>query len=224
MAQAGIHGIVGMAIRKWKPNREWLMLGIVLGNLLPDADNLVLAIATVTGLATEGLHRTFTHSLFTVIAIAIAFYIVARATTCPRWGNLGLGLGIGVLMHILLDLLVWFNGVALLWPIPLWVNLLHRFTPPEWWSKLMLPAEFLCFALFFALLDVTARKRGTDGGFLRTLRVWTVVQGILLVVFTVLVYTMEKGFIIPYGTLYLLSLGLAFGVTIRMRETVESDD
>jgi hypothetical protein len=85
----------------------------------------------------------------------------------------------------------------------------------------MLPAEFLCFALFFVLLDVTARKRDTDGGFLRTLRVLTVVQGMLFVVFTVLVYTMEKGFMIPYGALYLLSLGLAFGVTIRMLETVE---
>jgi hypothetical protein len=38
----------------------------------------------------------------------------------------------------------------------------------------------------------------------------------------VLVYTMEKGFMVPFGALYLLSLGLAFGVTIRMRETVEA--
>jgi hypothetical protein len=35
MAQAGVHGIVGMAVRKWTPNREWFMLGIFLGNLLP---------------------------------------------------------------------------------------------------------------------------------------------------------------------------------------------
>ena len=48
------------------------------------------------------------------------------------------------------------------------------------------------------------------------------VQGVLFVVFTALVYTMEKGFMIPYGALYLLSLGLALGVTIRMRETVEA--
>ncbi|NIO68483.1 MAG: hypothetical protein GTN71_05405 [Anaerolineae bacterium] len=193
-----------------------------LATLWPDADNLAVAVATVAKLPTEGLHRTFTHSLFTVAAVVIAFYIVAWATKRPRWGNLGLGLGIGILMHILLDLLVWFNGVEILWPIPSWVNLWSNVTPPEWWSKLMLPAEFLCFALFFVLLDVTARKRGTDGGFLRTLRVWTVVQGVLFVVFTVLVYTMEAGFMIPYGALYLLSLGLAFGVTIRMRETVEA--
>lgn len=222
MAQAGIHSMVGMAVRKWTPDRKWLMLGIVLGSPLPDADNLAVAVATVTGRPTEGLHRTFTHSLFTIVAIVAAFTIVARVTKRSRWSNLGLGLGIGVLMHILLDLLVWFDGVEILWPIPSWVNLWRNVTPPEWWSKLMMPAEFLFFALFFVLLDVTARKRNTDGDFLRPLRVWTVMQGLLFVVFTVLVYTMEKGFMTPYGALYLLSLGLAFGVTIRMRETVEA--
>ena len=125
-------------------------------------------------------------------------------------------------MHILLDLLIWFNGVEILWPIPSWVNLWSDVSPPQWWSQLMMPAEFLFFALFFVLLDVTARKRGTDGGFLRTLRVWTVMQGVLFVVFTVWVYTTEKGFMVPFGALYLLSLGLAFAVTIRMRETVEA--
>lgn len=112
--------------------------------------------------------------------------------------------------------------MEILWPIPSWVNLWTNVTPPEWWSKLMMPAEFLFFALFFVLLDVTARKRGTDGGFLRPLRVWTGVQGVLFVAFTVLVYTMEKGFMTPFGAFYLLSLGLAFGVTLRMRETVEA--
>ena len=55
MAQAGIHGLVGVAVRKWSPAREWLVLGIVLGNLLPDADNLAVAVATVTGGTSEGL-------------------------------------------------------------------------------------------------------------------------------------------------------------------------
>jgi len=222
MAQAGIHSMVGMAVRKWTPRREWLMLGIVLGNPLPDADNLAVAIATITGQPTEGLHRTFTHSLFAVAAIIIAFYLVALVTKKPRWGNLGLGLGIGVLMHILLDLLIWFNGVEILWPIPSWVNLWSNVAPPEWWDKLMMPTEFLFFALFFALLGARARRQGTDGGFLRMLRVWTVLQSVLFIVFTVLVYALEKGFMIPFGALYLLSLGLTFGVTIRMRETIEA--
>jgi len=199
------------------------MLGIVLGNLLPDADNLAVAVATITRSTTEGLHRTFTHSLFTVAAIIIVFYVVALAARRPRWGNLGLGLGIGVLMHIVLDLLVWFGGVDILWPIPSWVNLWSNTTPPpEWWSKLMMPVEFLFFALLLVWLEMRARKAGTDGRYLRALRVWWVVQGILFAVFTVLVYTMEKGFKVPFGALYLLSLGLVFGVIIRMRSTVEA--
>lgn len=222
MAQAGIHSIVGMAVRKWTPARKWLMLGIVLGNLFPDADNIAVAIATLTGGSTEGLHRTFTHSLFFVAAIVIIFYGVAWISKRSDWGNLGLGLGIGVLMHILLDLFIWFNGVEILWPLPSWINLWPNVAPPEWWDKLMMPIENLFFALFFILLASTAKKRNTDSDYLSKLRIWTWVQGILFVVFMVMVYTMESGFMTIFGAVYLLSLGLAFGITIRMRETVEA--
>ena len=222
MAQAGIHSMVGMAVRKWTPDREWLMLGIVIGNLTPDADNLAVAVATVAGLPTEGLHRTFTHSLFTVAAIILAFAVAGWITGRPRWSNLGLGLGIGILMHILLDLLVWFNGVQVLWPLDSWVNLWEGVTPPEWWSKLMMPVEFLFLALYFVVLAGTARRQGTDGDYRRTLRGWTAVQAVLFVVFLVLVYLMPGGFMIPFGALYLVSLGIALGVTIRMRGTIEA--
>ena len=222
MAQAGIHSMVGMAIRKWTPDRKWLMLGIVLGNLFPDADNLAVAVATVMGKSTEGLHRTFTHSLFFVAAIILIFYGVAWMSKRSEWGNLGLGLGVGVLMHILLDLLIWFNGVEILWPLPSWVNLWTNVTPPEWWDKLMMPVENLFFVLFFLLLASTARKRNTDSDYLPKLRVWTWVQGVLFIAFMVMVYTMESGFLTIFGAVYLLSLGLVFGITIRMRETVEA--
>lgn len=222
MAQAGIHSLVGMAIRKWTPARKWLMLGIVLGNLFPDADNLAVAVATVMGKSTEGLHRTFTHSLFFVAAIILIFYGVAWMSKRSEWGNLGLGLGIGVLMHILLDLLIWFNGVEVLWPLPSWVNLWTNVTPPEWWNKLMMPVENLFFVLFLLLLASTARKRNTDSDYLSKLRVWTWVQGVLFLAFMVMVYTMESGFLTIFGAVYLLSLGLVFGITIRMRETVEA--
>ena len=222
MAQAGIHGLIGTAVRKLTPVRTWLMLGIVLGNLLPDADNLAVAVATVLKLPTEGLHRTFTHSLFTVVAVMVVFYLIGVLVKQPRWGYLGVGLGVGILMHILLDLLLWFNGVEILWPIPSWVNLWGSYTPPVWFDKLMMSTEFLFFALFFVGLAGIAHRRSTDQEYLGKLRIWTWIQAALFVVFTVLVYVVQKGFMTPYGAVYLLSLALAIGVTIRMRKTVEA--
>lgn len=222
MAQAGIHSVIGVAVRKWAPKAEWLVLGILLGNLFPDTDNLAVAIATVAKLPTEGLHRTFTHSLFTITAILAIFYIISALTKKSRWNALGIGLGIGVLMHILLDLLVWYNGVDILWPIPSWVNLWSGYTPPEWFDKLMLPAEYLFLALYFLLLYFMALKNNTDQSYQKPLRAWIIIQAVLFVVFTALVYMMSKGFTIINGAVYLLSLFLAIGVTIRMRKTIEA--
>ncbi len=218
MAQAGIHGLVGVAVRKWAPQREWLILGIVLGNILPDADNLAVAVATLTGGSTDGLHRTFTHSLFFVAGIIIVFEVLGRAIGRPRWRNLGWGLGIGVIMHVLLDLLIWFNGVEILWPIPSWINLWEGVTPAKWWSDLMMPAEFLFFALFFLSLRAFTQRAGQEPG---SLNFWIGIQCLLFVVFTVLVYRMDSGFMTLYGALYLLSLGLAWALTIRAQKVLE---
>jgi membrane-bound metal-dependent hydrolase YbcI (DUF457 family) len=222
MAQAGIHGLVSLAAKKWTPGKEWLVLGIVLGGLLPDADNLLVAVATVAKLPTEGIHRTFTHSLFTILFVMAVFYLVSLVTRQSRWRYLGWGLGIGILLHILLDLIIWFNGVAILWPIPSWINFWQNAAVPAWFDKLMQPVEFLCFALFLYALGTAARKARTDTEYLPTLRIWTIIQAVLLVIFTVLVFTMSKGFMTIYGVSYLVSLGVVTGITIRMRNTIET--
>ena len=222
MAQAGIHGMVAGAVRKYVPGKEWLMLGIVLGNIFPDMDNIAVAVATVAKLPTHGLHRTFTHSVFTILFVMVVFYLVAVFTKKPRWSNFGIGFGIGILMHILLDLVVWFNGVEILWPISSWLNFWEGFQVPDWLGKFLMPAEFLCFGLFFLMLASIARKHKTDVGYQPRLRVWMIVQFLLFAVFTIMVYSMDSGFMTIYGAVYLLSLFLAFGVVIRMQDTVEA--
>jgi membrane-bound metal-dependent hydrolase YbcI (DUF457 family) len=222
MAQAGIHALVGQAVRKWGPRTEWLMLGLVLGNIFPDFDNIAVAVATVAKLPTEGLHRTFTHSLFTVLVLGALFWGIGRIKNESRWGNFGLGFGIGILMHILLDLLIWFNGVEILWPIPSWINLWQGIRPPGWFDTLMNPVEFLVIALFFWTLERLAHKHQTDVEFLGKLRVWIMVFGVLFVIFTPLAYMMQKGFMTVFGAVYLVMLGVATGLILRMRKTIEA--
>ena len=221
MAQAGIHALLGAGVSKWIAKSEWILLGVILGNLLPDADNLAVAVATLAGGETDGLHRTFTHSLFTVGLVVLVFYFLSWITKKARWGNLGLGLGLGILMHIMIDLLVWFDGVEIFWPLPSWVNLWENATPPEWWSNLMMPMEFLFMAFFLVLLSSWSRKTGTDQDYLPKLRLWIFILVALFVVFTILVYVLEAGFMMPFGAVYLLTLGLVIGVVLRMRATIE---
>ena len=91
MAQAGIHGLAGLFVKRWTPERRWLLLGIVLGNLAPDLDNVAVAVATLTGGDTEGLHRTFTHSLFTVAAIICVGIRRGVADKTAAMGQFGAG-------------------------------------------------------------------------------------------------------------------------------------
>lgn len=222
MPQAGLHGLTGMAVGKFAGKREWLLMGIILGTMLPDTDNVAVAVATVANRDPHGLHRTFTHSVFFVIAIVLVFYLLGQALKQPRWSNLGLGLGIGVTMHILLDLLGWFNGVYVFWPIDYELNLWRNAQPPAWFMTLMDPAEMLMFAIYLYALGVWARKYGTNMDFQPKLFNWMIFELVLFLLFTPLAYVMDSGFLTIVGVLYIFSLFMVFFVTIRMRDTVEA--
>jgi hypothetical protein len=150
------------------------------------------------------------------------FYLIGQWKKDERWANLGLGLGVGMLLHSLLDLILWFNGVALFWPLPIWVNLWANTTPPAWFMKFMDPAEFLFVGLYLWAMGTWARKASTDSEFMKTHRAWLILEAALFVIFTPLAYLMTKGFLTIFGAFYLFSIFMAFFVTIRMRKTVEA--
>jgi membrane-bound metal-dependent hydrolase YbcI (DUF457 family) len=222
MAQVGIHALLGTAVRKWLPKPQWLVLGVLLGSIFPDMDNIAVAVATLSKQSTQGLHRTFTHSFFAILLFVLVFWLIGQVTKQQRWTNFGLGFGLGILLHILLDLLIWFNGVAILWPLPLWLNFWEGVSPPDWFDRFMNPAEMLALLAFFILLYRLAGKQSTDADFLPALKIWIIVEAGLFVIFTPLAYIMQKGFLSLFGVGYLFSLFLAFGVIIRMRKTVEA--
>jgi membrane-bound metal-dependent hydrolase YbcI (DUF457 family) len=222
MAQAGMHGMVGMAVRKMTGRKEWLLLGILLGSVIPDMDNVGVAVATVAKLPTEGIHRTMTHSIFFAIAVAVVFYIIGQAKKTERWSNLGFGLGLGILLHSLLDFVLWFNGLEFFWPLGGEINFWANSTPPEWFMKFMDPAEFLFFGLYLWALGTWARKFNTNAEFLKTHRIWMILEFALFAIFTPLVYLMTKGYLTIFGAFYLFSIFMVFFVTIRMRKTVEA--
>ena len=225
MPQNGIHAIVGVVSRKWMPKREWLFLGVVLGNMFPDLDIFAVAYATLAKLPDpDSYHRTFTHSIFTILVMMLLFYLIAAITKDERWKSFGLGFGLGILMHILVDLVLWFNGVELLWPIRYELNFWSWFVMPAWLKILLDTGEFLAFGLYFLLLNSLARRYGTDAAQQGSSKIWAYIEFALFVLFTALFFIMgTKG--LPYqvfGGLYLLSLVVGMVITVRMKNTVES--
>jgi len=224
MPQAGVHAIIGTVARRWMPQKEWLLLGVVLGNVFPDLDNLVVAYATLTGTDAHGLHRTFTHSIFTILAVILLFALIAVLTKKRKWNNFGMGFGLGILMHILLDLILWFNGVELLWPIRYELNFWRWFVTPEWLKIILDTGEFLALGLYLLLLTSLARQRNTDTERQVSARTWAYIEIVLFIVFTALFFSIgAEG--LPYtiyGVLYLLSIIIAIVVTIQMSKTVET--
>lgn len=225
MPQNGIHAIVGIASRKWMPKKEWLPHGVVLGNMFPDLDNFVVAYATLAKLPDpESYHRTFTHSIFTILAAVILFYISGAITKNEKWKNFGMGFGAGILMHIVLDLALWFNGVELLWPIKFELNFWNWFVMPAWLKIFLDTGEFLAFGFYFLLLGSLAIRYGTDVNRHRSSRVWAYIEFVLFALFTALFFLIgTKGLHYQvFGGLYLLSLIVAIIMTIRMQQTVAS--
>ena len=224
MPQNGIHAIVGVVSRRWLPKREWLLLGVVLGNMFPDLDNLVVAYATLAKLPDpESYHRTFTHSIFTIIVAVIVLYLIAAITKNERWRNFGLGFGAGILMHILVDLVMWFNGVELLWPIRYELNFWSWFVTPDWLKMLLDTGEFLAFGLYFLLLGSLARRYSTDAARQGLSKTWAYIEIALFFLFTTLFFIVgTKGLVYQiFGGLYLLSLIIAMTITVQMKNTVE---
>lgn len=225
MAQAGMHGLVGMAVRKMAGKKEWLVLGLILGSFVPDMDNVGVAVATLTKMPTEGIHRTLTHSIFFAIGVALVFYVIGQAIKTERWSNLGLGLGLGILLHSLLDFVLWFDGVAFFWPLGGMINFWPNGNPSAlfkdflWWA-----AEFLMFGLYLWVLGIWAHKFGTDSGSQGNLRFWMWLEYALFAIFTVIILFAGTSKMVETisGALYLVSLFAVFFVTIRMRKTVEA--
>lgn len=124
----------------------WVMLGALLGALLPDIDHpkswlgrrllfISLPLATVFG------HRGITHSLVAVAGVCWAQYqALLHWSLGEHWRMAAVGVGVGYLSHLLGDFAT-HGGVPWLWPYKQRFSLPLTFRTGSWFERL----------LFFAL-------------------------------------------------------------------------
>lgn len=130
------HALIGAtAAAGWLPSQPELACGVVLGNVAPDLD----AFSRLGGKqAFIRCHQTYTHSLAAMAAVLLVS-VGLHFVSGPVWSMFVLGLAIGMVMHVGLDLTNSY-GVQWAWPIS------RRRTAFDWIFFIDLPALILTIA------------------------------------------------------------------------------
>ncbi|MGE5673521.1 MAG: metal-dependent hydrolase [Mycobacterium leprae] len=163
MAQVGLHAVTGLVVgeyclRRWVPDaaaRRGLLFGCVLGSMLPDLDYLAAAgVFPADPSLAFSLHRGFTHSLLMVAVVWLGSYLASLVMADAYARRVGQGLALGMLLHLGLDVLLWFGPVDLFWPASVYglvkpINLWWWYQLPVLPSRLLGAAEFGAYGLYY---------------------------------------------------------------------------
>lgn len=239
MSQSGLHGITGLyAARLLRPGEPAggseaavrtetgaFKYGLVLGNILPDVDFFVMGPAYLAkGSSALGLHRSWSHSLLTQ-ALLCGLLLLLWARGNDRRRGLVKGLWLGMAMHSIADIFLWFSGVRLLWPLPYGdVDLWTGVTPPAWLSNLLGAADYLFFALFFSYLARVAGERGVNLDMVPRLRRVNAFLYVFFAGFSALAFVWAGRpalyNVVDYAFFIVVFLPVEIWVLLRMKETM----
>ena len=152
MSQMGIHittGLIGTNKKLFR--KSYLGIGFLIGNIFPDLDFLLLIpLRFIDRELALLFHRSFTHSVFLVLLILF----IAGLTRIVFKNDVYLlliGLAIGISVHILFDIFMWFNYVDFLWPLDKNINLYSNLDLPWFIPNIVSSFETACYGLFLLI-------------------------------------------------------------------------
>ena len=226
MAQAGLHAAVGYQLRKILPYEVRLFPALMFGSMLPDLDIIVVAIASIfypINQAETIFHRTFSHSFFTLIFVYLLFAILSELKNISLLKTIGKGLALGMLFHLLLDTLIWFSHIDLLWPLPVEpVNLWHFFEVSPLVFQVLLALEFFCFRWYaWFLITQHLKLPGNQSWYIKYLHLWKKIGTYICFLFIILIIWNPPFYKILFGISYIPSLIMALFSTYMSRDALE---
>lgn len=152
MPQMGLHMLVGVIFgKRFCRSSRSQCAGFLVGSIVPDLDFVPLILLRfVDRELALSCHRHLTHSAAFALSCGLLLLLVGRLTRTRTFLLFAVGLTLGMLVHSLLDLLMWFSPVDLLWPFAETVNLYGTWcAPPFLWNTVM-AGEPLAYALFMS--------------------------------------------------------------------------
>jgi len=226
MAQAGLHAAIGYQMRRIVPYEKRLFPAIIFGTIMPDLDIIIVALASIHYTINQAeiiFHRTFSHSIFTLFFIYLLFLIFSELKKKPILKSIGKGITLGMLAHLLVDTLIWFSHIHLLWPLPLEpINLWSLFTTPTLVFQILLVMEFFCFRWYaWFLITQHLKTPNHKSWFIKYLNIWKNFTTYLFLFFIILLIWNPSFFKILFGIAYIPSLVMALYSTYISRDALE---
>tara|TARA_X000001036_G_scaffold253628_1_gene236052 strand:+ start:3039 stop:3749 length:711 start_codon:yes stop_codon:yes gene_type:complete len=234
MAQSGIHAFSGIVVSKFLKNKKWFIPSFIFGSILPDIDVLFAAILFLFGtniFDAEAIHRTFTHSLFTIVIIYFIFLSISEITSKQKFKVIGKGICLGMILHCILDIFLWFSSISLLWPIQpyliqpidIWGNMV--FKNEQAIRKILLALEFIMFRFYgWFLINKAIQSIYIQNciWFVKYISRWIKIEFIIFLFFLFLIYlnTNINSYKIFFTIMYIPSLIMALISTYILRDVL----
>ena len=212
MAQSGIHAFVGIALSKFLNYEKWLIPSIIFGLLIPDID----IIFTVIGM-TDFKSTFLMHSIFFATLTYLVFLSISEITSDKKFETVGKGLSIGILLHITIDALFWFQSIYIFWPLKVDYSIINHSN--DFIVNILLALEFLFFRIYgWYLVKRYIEKPASGSWFIKYISRWIKIEFILFILFLLLSYLNVSNYQPLFILMYIPSLIMALISTYILRD------
>ena len=117
MAFTGIYALLGFKLSSYFSSQRYIHSSIAAGSIVPSFDVILLPLFLLLGV--EGSTSSWSHSVFTIALVALSFFALSEYKKNYIYRQIGKGVSIGMLLHVVLDCLLSAESVYIFWPLPM---------------------------------------------------------------------------------------------------------
>ena len=192
MSLTGTHAYISILIKNKLSYGKWFFVSFLFGSIIPDIDyffsklHLLFNIPYFLSL----LNKTFFHSIITVTLVYLILLILYEIKKNKKHLHMANGILLGMSLHILLDIFLWYDKIDVFWPLPVEnVHIWSSITLSKNLSILILSLEFLFFRIFaWHTITSILNHPGENKHLISPLTTWMKTQLYIIIIFIISSY------------------------------------
>ena len=230
MIHTSINALIGLHLSRFIPNRKLLSMSIIIGMILPDLDlilDFILSLFLNFNFLNEPyISNAIFHSLFMIPFLSLLILIYLEYKNKNN-ANIVIGLSIGMIIHIIFDIIT-LNSIGIFYPLfdlgsNLNLNDYLNFQIPEIITKILYAFDFFFFRLYtWMIINLIISHKDDNSKIIKKLTIWMKIQLYIFLLFLLLIYfdVNESAFSNFFGLLYTPSFVIALYITYKTRKII----